>query len=61
MHDPQPFEEEEGIIYHPFPFADHDVLTNVSYSKDEDQYDHDLDIENEPQEDPDLDPTTIPN
>ena len=48
VHDPQPTEEEEGIISHPFPFADDDVLTNVSNSEDDDLYDHDLDIENEP-------------
>ena len=30
VHYPQPTKEEEVIISHPFPFADDDVLTNIS-------------------------------
>ena len=45
VHNPQQAEAEEGIISHPFPFADDNVLTDVSYSEDEDQDDHEHDIE----------------
>ena len=61
MHDPQLVKEEEGIISHPFPFADDDVLTNVSDLEYEDDDEHNLDIENEPQVDPDPYPTHAPN
>ena len=53
MHDPQLVEE---VIFTPSnPFVDNDVLTNISYldSKVEDQDDQYLDVENEPQVDPD--------
>ena len=61
VHDPQPTEEEEGIISHPFPFVDDDVLTNVSDLKYLDQDDHEPDIEIEPHRDLDPDPTPAPN
>ena len=43
-----------------FPFADDDVLINVSDSENEDQDDHEHDIDIESQEDPYLDPSPIP-
>ena len=49
VHDPQPSEEEDGIIPDPFPFADDDVLNNVSNLEDEDQYDQYIDVESETQ------------
>ena len=61
VHDPQQAKVEEGIIYHPFPFADDDVLTNVSDSEDEDQYDKGIYIENETQVDPNTNPKIVPN
>ena len=62
MHDPQ--QAEEGILTPSNPFADNDVFTNISGSefKEEDQDDQDLDVENEPQVDPNpaLAPTQRP-
>ena len=37
MHDPQPTKDKEGIITQSTPFADDDVLTNISYSKFENE------------------------
>ena len=54
------FKGDEGIKYPLFPFVDKDLLFNVSYSDDEEEYENDLDIEITPQEDLDLDPTFIP-
>ena len=61
VHNPQQAKAEEGIISHPFPFADDDLLNNVSDSKYEDQDDHEHDIDIESQEYPNRDPNSIPN
>ena len=63
VHDPQPTEEEEGIITQSISFSYDDVSTNISYleSKYEDQDDQYLDIDNEAQLDLDPDPTHAPN
>ena len=56
----QPF-KREGKNSLSSPFADNDMLSNISVSKDEEKYLHDLDIEIVPQDYLDLDPTPIPN
>ena len=53
--------KQKNIKSPSFPFADKDLLSNVSNSKDEEQDQHDLDIEIVPQDDLDPDPTPIPN
>ena len=55
-----PSEAQEGINTLPFPFDD-DMLSHVSDSYEEEKYRHDLNIEDEPHENIDLDPTPIPN
>ena len=37
--------EREGKIYLSYPFADNDMLSNISVSQDEEQDQHDLDID----------------
>ena len=58
--DPPQSEEKGGINTLPFPFDD-DILSHVSYSDEEEQDQHGLDIEVVPHENLDLDPTPIPN
>ena len=60
LHDPPQSEVEEGINTLSFPFDD-GVLSNVLDSEDEEQDQHDLDFEFEPQEILDLYPIPIPN
>ena len=60
LFDLPPFEAQEGITTLPLPFDD-DVLSHVSDSDEEEQYQHDLGIEAEPHEILYLDTTTIPN
>ena len=60
MFDLPPSEAQEGITTLPLPFDD-DILSHVSDSYEEEQDQHDLDIEAEPHEIIDLDPTSIPN
>ena len=55
-----PSEAQEGITTLPLLFDD-DILSHVSYSNEEEQYQHDLDIEVVPHEDLDPDPASIPN
>ena len=57
-----PFEEDKGIETPLLPFTDTNLLSSISYSYSNDEEDpHDLDIEFTPQEDLDLDPTSIPS
>ena len=54
------FEVDKGFKSPLFPFADTNLLSNISDSNsDEEEHQHDLDIELTPQEDLDLDPTSI--
>ena len=48
----QPF-ERGGINSLSSPFADNDILSNISFSDDEEKDEHDLDINTIPQDDPD--------
>ena len=58
--DPPQSEAKGGINTLPFPFDD-DILSYVSNSYEEEQYQHDLDIEAVPHENLDRDPAPIPN
>ena len=60
LHAPPQSEAEEGINTLSFPF-DNDVLSNVSYSEDEEHDQHELDVEFEPQDILDPYPSPIPN
>ena len=57
--DPPQYEAEGGINTLPFPFDD--IFSHVSYSYDEEQDQHDLDIEVIPHENLDPNPSPIPN
>ena len=59
-HTQHPF-EREGKNSLSSPFADNDMLYNISISEDEEQDQHDLDIDIVPQDDPDPNPTLISN
>ena len=49
MFDLPPSKAQEGITTLPLPFVD-DILSHVSYSDEEEQYQHDLDIDVVPHE-----------
>ena len=55
-----PFEADKGIKTPLLPFADTLLLSNISYpDSNEEEVQHDLYIEITPQEDLDIDPTSI--
>ena len=60
LFDLPPYKAQDGITTLPLPFDD-DIFSHVSDSYEEEQDQHDIDIEAEPHENLELDPSPIPN